>query len=122
MASVAQLAQAIPAMAMQGGDPTEVVGKLGVVIQRLQKGDTIENAIEEAFPPPPPPEPAPEAPGAPGQAAPPSAQPQQAPPAAGASGAPAEGGPANDLLMALAGTGPTGNPNLSFAVSKRRPV
>jgi hypothetical protein len=59
MASIAQLAQAIPGMAMQGGDPTEIVGKLGVVIQRLQKGDTIENAIEEAFPPPPPPEPQP---------------------------------------------------------------
>jgi hypothetical protein len=124
MTSIAQLTQAIPGMAMQGGDPTPIVAKIGIVIQRLQKGDTIEDAIEEAFPPPPPPEPAPEAPGVPGApegAAPPGAQPQ-APPAGGTPGGAPQGGPANDLLMALAGTGPTGNPNLSFAVSKRRPV
>jgi hypothetical protein len=41
---------------------------------------------------------------------------------AGGGGPQAPGGAPNDLLMALAGTGPTGNPNLSFAVSKRRPV
>jgi hypothetical protein len=133
MASIAQLTQAIPGMAMQGGDPTEIVGKLGVVIQRLQRGDTIEDAIEKAFPPPPPPPPAasPEEeamagggapPGAPGGA--PGEQPPGGPMGAGGAppGGPGGGGAPNDLLMALAGTGPTGNPNLSFAVSKRRPV
>lgn len=119
MMSIAQLTQAIPGMAMQGGDPTPIVGKIGVIIQRLQKGDAIEDAIEEAFPPPPPPEAAPEAP-APG-APPGPGGPEAADPLAAPGGAGGEA-PANDLLMALAGTGPTGNPNLSFAVSKRRPV
>lgn len=138
MASIAQLTQAIPGMAMQGGDPTEIVGKLGVVIQRLQKGDTIENAIEVAFPaPPPPPTPSPEEaaaadggapPGAPGA---PPGGPEGQPPPGGPMGPgggmppggdAGGGGQAGALLQALAGTGPTGQPNLSYSVRTRKPV
>lgn len=123
IAGMAALPQAIPAMAMQGGDPTDLIAKVGLTIQALQKGSTIEDAVEKAFPPPPPPE-------APAEGEPPAAggeQPPGAPPgdpgAALAGGAPpAAGGPAGDLLMALAGTTASGNPNLSFGVSKRRPV
>jgi hypothetical protein len=124
MAAMAGLSQAIPAMAMQGGDPTEVVSKIAVMVKALQKGDAIEDAIEKAFPPaPPPPQPTPEEQAAAGGAAPPGAPPgPQDPMAALAGGGAPEGAGNPDLLMALAGTGPTGNPNLSFAVSKRRPV
>lgn len=128
-ASMAALAQAIPGMAMQGGDPTEIVMKLGAYAQALQKGATVEDAVEKAFPPAPPP-PAPEAPvqgqdPAAGGGAPPGPEgpagpggPPQGPPGQ----QPVGGGPASNLLMALAGTGPTGDPRLSFGVSKRKPV
>ncbi|MCA1845175.1 MAG: hypothetical protein LC792_18670 [Actinobacteria bacterium] len=123
--SMASLPQAIPMMATQGGDPTEIIMKVSLYVQALQKGDSPEDAAAKAFPPPPPPEAAPEAPaGVPG--APPGAEGAPQDPlaalAGGGGGAPPESGAPNDLLMALAGTGPTGNPNLSFAVSKRRPV
>jgi hypothetical protein len=123
MASVSALAQAIPAMAMQGGDPTEIVTKLSAVVQALQKGDAIEDAVAKAFPPAPPP---PQAPAqdpmaAAGGAAPQGPEAQLAAMAGG--GAPAGGGgPAEQLMMALAGTGPTGDPNLSLTTSTRRPV
>ena len=125
MTSIAQLAQAIPGMAMQGGDPTEIVGKLGTVIQRLQKGDTIEGAIEQAFPPPPPPPPAP----SPEEAAmaggaPPGAGGPQDPMAAlmgGGGQSPAAGGN-QDLLMSLAGMTASGQPNLQSTVSRRQPI
>lgn len=122
MASMAALPQAIPAMAMQGGDPTEILVKAGAVVQALQKGDSIEDAVQKAFPPPPPPpQPSPEEAAA-GGAAPPGAPPQD--PMAALLGGGGQQAPAGDqdLLMALAGTGPTGSPNLSFGVSKRRPV
>ena len=124
--SMASLPQAIPMMATQGGDPTQIIMKIGMYVQALQKGDSPEDAAAKAFPPPPdepeavqnPQEEAAEGgapPGAPG-----------APPGAGGGpmGAPGgeQGGAPQDLLMALAGTGPTGAPNLSFGVSKRRPV
>jgi hypothetical protein len=122
MGNMAALAQAIPAMAMQGGDPTDIIMKVGATIQALQKGNTIEDAVEKAFPPPPPPEaPAEEQDPAAG-GVPPGPQGQGAPPEAGGGSPPAAGGAASDLLMALAGTSATGAPNLSFGVSKRRPV
>lgn len=128
MQSVTALAQAIPAMAMQGGDPTEIVGKLSSVIQALQKGDAIEDAVSKAFPAAPPP---PQTPASPEEAAAGGAAPgQQAgppgPEGAGApGGAPLGGAPqgaGQDLLMGLAGLTGAGNPNLQMNVSTRRPI
>jgi hypothetical protein len=130
LGSIAALPQAIPAMAMQGGDPTELVAKVNAVIQKLQKGASIEDAVGAAFPPPPPPPQTPEDPAAAGGGAPP-----QDPMAAlmGAAGGGAPGGaspmqetgsmgPAEQMIQSIAGTGPTGNPNLSMAARTRRPV
>lgn len=127
--SMASLAQAIPMMASQGGDPTEILTKMSAYALALQKGDSVEDAASKAFPPPPPAPPAPEG-GMPPEAGGPGAPPgpdgaPQDPLAAlgggGGGGAP-QGGGSPDLLQALAGTGPSGAPNLSFAVSKRRAV
>lgn len=131
LASIAALPQAIPAMAMQGGDPTELVAKVNKVIVKLQKGASIEDAVEAAFPPPPPPpQPTPEE-----QAAAGGGNPQQDPmaallggggqgPAGEAPGAPQTGslGPAEQLIQSIAGTGPTGNPNLSMSTRTTRAV
>ena len=121
-AAIAGLAQAIPAMAMQGGDPTELVAKMAAFNQALQKGDTVEDAAAKAFPPQPQQPPAPPA-GAPGAPAGPEGAPTPGGPPGGPMGGQPQGQAGNpDLLMALAGTNGAGNPNLSFAVSKRRPV
>lgn len=53
--SVAALAQSIPVLAQQGQDPSQILGQLGMVIQKRQKGKTLEDAIQEAFAPPEPP-------------------------------------------------------------------
>lgn len=128
LGSIAALPQAIPAMAMQGGDPTELVTKVNTVIQKLQKGASIEDAVEAAFPPPPPP---PQQ--SPQEAAAGGAAPQQDPLAAlmgaagGAGGADqmqqaGSMGPAEQMIQSIAGTGPTGNPNLSMSARTTRPV
>lgn len=124
MASMAALPQAIPAMAMQGGDPTEILVKAGAVVQALQKGDSIEDAVQKAFPPPPPPpQPSPEEAAA-GGAAPPGAPPQD-PMAAllgGAGGGQQAPAGNQDLLMSLAGMTANGQPNLQTTVSRRQPI
>lgn len=125
MAGVAGLPQTLPAMAMQGGDPTVMISKFAAVIKDLQQGSSIEDAIMKAFAPPPPQEPSPEELAAAGGAAPEAMAPGE--PGQDLSGglAPAAAqaqSPVNDLLMALAGTGPSGNPNLSFQASRRRPL
>ena len=43
--------QAIPQMAMQGGDPSMIIKKIADVIKSRQKGVTIEDAVEEVFAP-----------------------------------------------------------------------
>lgn len=129
LGSIATLPQAIPAMAMQGGDPTELVVKVNTVIQALQKGASIEDAVEKAFPAPPPPPQNPQEEQAEAGGAP------QDPMAAllGAAGAGGGGspfapeqagsmGPAQQLIQSIAGTGPTGNPNLSLSARTSRPV
>jgi hypothetical protein len=47
--------QAIPQMAIQGQDPTEIVKKIAEVIKARQKGRTLEDAIEDIFAPELPP-------------------------------------------------------------------
>lgn len=58
-ASVAAVAQAIPAMAQQGQDPTQILMQMAAMIDARQKGKSVEEAIAAAFTPPEPP-PAPE--------------------------------------------------------------
>lgn len=59
-------AQAIPSMAAQGQDPSDIISKMAAVIEKRRKGRDIEDAVLEAFAP----EPAPITPEAP-QAMPP---------------------------------------------------
>ena len=75
--SVAQYAQAIPALAAQGQDPSEIVKRIASVIQGRQKGLSLESVVEKAFAPEPAPIAPPAMPGAPEL------------PAAGAASAPA---------------------------------
>jgi len=51
LASLQAYTQAIPQMATQGQDPSEVVTKIAAVIKSRQKGQAIEDAIEETFAP-----------------------------------------------------------------------
>jgi hypothetical protein len=81
--SVAQYAQAIPALAAQGQDPSEIVSRIAAVIQGRQKGLSLESVVEKAFAPPPAPPAPPAMPGAPEL------------PAAGAASAPASQQPPN---------------------------
>ena len=85
--SVAQYAQAIPALAAQGQDPSEIVSRIAAVIQGRQKGLSLESVVEKAFAPPPAPEMPPMMPGMPGA--------EQMIPAAGAASAPASQQPPN---------------------------
>jgi hypothetical protein len=55
--AVAQYAQAIPALAAQGQDPSEIINRIATVIQGRQKGQALENIIEKAFTPEPAPTP-----------------------------------------------------------------
>lgn len=130
LGSIAALPQAIPAMAMQGGDPTEIVLKVNKVISKLQKGSSIEDAVDAAFvaPPPQPQNPQEEQAEAGG-----GQPPQGQNPLAQLMGAGGQGGvnqmqetgamgPAEQMIQSISGTGPTGNPNLSMATRTRRPV
>ena len=54
--AVAQYAQAIPAMAAQGQDPSQIVSRIAEVIKGRQKGKQLETIVEEVFAPEPQPE------------------------------------------------------------------
>jgi hypothetical protein len=49
LSGITAMAQAIPAMATQGGDPASIVTKIAGVIAARQKGQTLEDAIAEVF-------------------------------------------------------------------------
>jgi len=51
--AVAQYAQAIPALAAQGQDPTQIISRIAEVIKGRQKGLQLETIIEKAFAPEP---------------------------------------------------------------------
>lgn len=51
LGSLQAYTQAIPAMATQGGDASEVVRKIATVIKARQRGVALEDAIEETFAP-----------------------------------------------------------------------
>jgi hypothetical protein len=57
--AVAQYAQAIPALAAQGQDPSQIITRIAEVIQGRQKGFQLESIIEKAFAPEPAPTPVP---------------------------------------------------------------
>ena len=91
MGSLQAYTQAIPQMAAQGQDPTEIVKKIAAVIKLRQKNYTIEDAIEEVFAPQNPPA------GAEEQA---EQSPVPSAPAAPVGGAPAGAAPAATTLCA----------------------
>lgn len=130
--AIASYAQAIPALASQGQDPSDILRKLSMVISERQKGTAIEEAIQKAFQPEvpaPAAAPAPESPaaGMPGEA-----------PAGGAEGLPmgmqetgrmqgvapgqiAPGG-RPDVQSLLASLNFRGEPNLQASVARRLPI
>jgi hypothetical protein len=55
--AVAQYAQAIPALAAQGQDPSQIISRIAEVIQGRQKGLQLETIVEKAFAPEPAPTP-----------------------------------------------------------------
>jgi len=125
MAAVASYANALPQIAMQGGDPSKVINAIAQVIQGRQKGDPIEEIVMEAFAPAPAPQQpaAPEAqpagvPGAEQGQPTPGAQPGQPPMAQGAP----QGQGGNALQNLLAGLSSSGNPQLAASVSRRSPA
>jgi hypothetical protein len=54
--AVAQYAQAIPALAAQGQDPSQIVSRIAEVIKGRQKGLALESIVEKVFTPEPQPE------------------------------------------------------------------
>jgi hypothetical protein len=52
--AVAQYAQAIPALAAQGQDPSQIVSRIAEVIKGRQKGKQLETIVQEVFPAPEP--------------------------------------------------------------------
>jgi hypothetical protein len=98
LGSLAAYTQAIPQMATQGQDPTEIVRKIAEVIQARQKGVVIEDAIIDVF--------------APKQQVPPAgAQPSVEQPVPAAPGEPVGGSP----MLAAA---PQGRPDMQELLSR----
>jgi hypothetical protein len=100
--AVAQYAQAIPALAAQGQDPSQIITRIAEVIQGRQKGFQLETIIEKAFAPEPPPATA-EQPGIPavGTAPVPASQPTEQQ----QSGEAPAAGPRPDIAQLLASIG-----------------
>ena len=132
--AVSGYAQALPAMAAQGQDPSKILTAMATIINGRQAGKQIEETIEEAFAPAEPTETGPEAPaaqeGQPGQ---PGAggQPGQLPQGLEASGrmqgvAPGQEGMAPGgrpaLQTLLAGLSSSGNAQMSAGTIRRQPI
>jgi hypothetical protein len=124
-------AQAIPQMAMQGADPSNLMKQLASLAKNLIDGKTVEEAAELAFAPAPPP---PAAPGAaPGSALPspgPGGAPgsdaagggtQPPPQDAGAPGQPGVQAPP-DLMRLISGISNSGQPSSTADVRRNMPV
>jgi len=113
LASLQAYTQAIPQLAASGGDPSQIVSKIAQVIKARQKGQAIEDAIEEIFP-------------APQQQVPPAGapmveQPSPAPaaPAGGAIPQVEAGGPP-DIMSLLSSLTAGGEANASVRTIRRR--
>ena len=136
--AVSGYAQALPAMAAQGQDPSKILTAMAKVIEGRQKGESIEAIVAEAFAPEPQPEVSPEVAAAgeaeaPGQAptGEPTAQQGQLPSGLAATGrmqgvAPGQQGMAPGgrpaLQSLLAGLSSSGAPELSAGVIRRTAV
>jgi hypothetical protein len=126
------LAQSVPQLVANGQDPSTIIRATVSALQAVQKGQSLESALEVIFPPPQP-------------------QPAEAPPGAepASPGAPGEGGsggvpgfnantgmPGNltqglatrgpgarpDMSLLFAGTNASGNPNMTAGVSRYIPT
>jgi hypothetical protein len=92
-AAITASAQAIPAMAAQGQDPSKLIQNIADVIERRRKGDSIEAAALAVFTPPAP-QAVPEQPTQPEMVPPGSQGPvEQAPPSPATPGQPSGGAP-----------------------------
>ena len=131
--AIASYAQAIPALASQGQDPSDILYKLSYVVNARQKGTSIEVAIQEAFQPQNPPPAA----MTPGQVSPPMGQPGAVPAGGGnqlpeglsATGrmigvAPGQIAPGGrpDVQSLLASLTQRGEPNLQASLIRRMPA
>jgi hypothetical protein len=131
--AIASYAQAIPALASQGQDPSDILMKLSTVISERQKGTSIEDAIQKAWAPKNPPPAA-----TPAEVSPQMGPPGEVPAGAGqeslppglaptgrmqgiAAGQIAPGG-RPDIQSLLASLGARGEPNLQATVARRQPI
>jgi hypothetical protein len=115
LGGITAMAQAIPAMATQGQDPSDMVNKIAAVIKARQKGTALEDAIEATFAPQQPVPPAGEASMV--------EQPSPAPAAAPAGGAPSIEAPpaqAPDVMSILSSLTASGQPSGSVRTIARR--
>jgi hypothetical protein len=131
--AIASYAQAIPALASQGQDPSDILFKLSTVISERQKGAPIEKAVQDAFQPQTPPPGAmtpeamsPEMLGQPGAVPPGEGQLPEGLSATGrmvgvAPGQIAPGG-RPDVQSLLASLTQRGEPNLQASLVRRLPV
>ena len=115
LGGITAMAQAIPAMATQGQDPSEMVNKIAAVIKARQKGTALEDAIEATFTPQQPVPPAGEAP----MVEQPSPAPA-APPAGGAPSAAPVPGAQPDVMSILSSLTASGNAGGSVRTIARR--
>jgi len=129
----AAYAQAVPVLAQNGQDPGEVLGRFATMIQAIQKGQQIEDAVAKAFAPQtPPPGSAPESgaaqSGAPGeqpgggdqvpQGLQPNGLPQGIAPGQAAMGP----GGSPSLETMLAGLNSSGSPTTNVNIRRRMPA
>ena len=117
LGSLAAYTQAIPQMATQGQDPSEIVRKIAEVIQARQKGVAIEDAIQDVF--------APKQQVPPAGAQPTVEQPVPAAPGESVGGAPQMGPPPEgrpDIQQLLSRMSGTGNTSANATVMQQRAI
>jgi hypothetical protein len=114
LGSLTALSQAIPQMATQGQDPSEMIRKISSVITARKKGVLVEDAVEEAFKVQEPPA---------GTEQPVEQPVPAAPDAAPAGGAlPQEEGPPPDLQTLLSSLTGSGKAQSAVRTSRQRPI
>ena len=115
LGSLTAYTQAIPQMATQGQDASEVVRKIAAVIKARQKGQALEDAIEATFTPQQQVPPA----GAPTQAVEQTSPAPSGPPAGGSPLSPQQAPPQDAMSLISSLTG-TGKANASVRTSRTR--
>ena len=115
LGSITALSQAIPQMAMQGQDASEVVRQIAAVIKARQKGQALEDVISDIFAPQQ--QPVPPA-GAPQSVEQPSPAPEGVPAGGASPMAPEQAPP--DVMSLLSGISGGGTPSASVRTIRRR--